>query len=1856
MKKNYFLTANLALCLLIFLISQSCKDRRTTTLISVNPAFREYIQAFTSGVISTHSSIKVRLTDDFTDSLSLNLPVEQNYFKLNPAVAGKTYWIDNRTLEFRPDTLLPQDEVFTVQFKLSELIQVPDSLKTMVFQFQTMKQEISVDVANHKAYTQSDLSREFLYGSLSTADLALDEKVEKVLTATQNGKKLPISWIHESRKRVHSFTVDSIFRGSSFGKVRLEWVGKPIDSKTTGNCEVEIPALGDFRFMGIRHVTDAEQCLLVQFSDPLKKDQNLNGLIRIGKQMDMRYSVDDNELRIYFHDIQGDKARLTLESSIRNLNDVQLGKKISEEFNIESAAPNIRFVGEGNIIPSSNGMLLPFEAVNLKAVDIKVVRIFEKNILQFLQINDLNSNSELVRVGRVVLKKTIPLSGGSDFRKWNRYSIDLSTLMKTEPGAIYSVILGFKQKYSTYSCSGNSMSDNSNNEMVVLQDPEADSEKDWGYYSNYMDNDYSDGGWNDYDWNDRDDPCKLSYYFNKSITRNVFASDLGIIVKAGSDGNIHLYVTDIVTARPLSGVSLECYNYQLQGLGKTVTDKDGMAVIPVKKKPFIIVARKDKQTGYLKLSDGSALSLSMFDVSGEPVQKGIKGFIYGERGVWRPGDSIFLTFILEDKSKQLPVHHPLTFSLYNPGGQLINRLVRTTGISGFYNFSTATSPGAPTGNWLAKVSVGGVDFQKTLKIETIKPNRLKINMDFKTTQLIQDNIPPVVLEAEWLTGSTARNLKAKVNLTLTKSTTTFKQYPAYTFSNPTASFSAENISIFDGRLDENGRVTINPKIHMLNVAPGVLRANFETMVFEDGGDFSIDRFSIPFYPYKTYAGLNIPQTNRGDRVLYTDKTYAVDLINVFPDGKVVPSNRLKVEVYKLEWRWWWDDSESGDADFISTSHLRVIDSATVRTTGGKSVFQFMAGHDDWGRYLIKVTDLSSGHAAARVVYVDWPGYYRMPGGEKQAASMLTFTSDHDKYKVGDQVKLTIPTSPDGRALITLESGSAVLRSFWVPTQQGTTDITFPATADMAPNCYAYVTLIQPHAQVKNDLPIRLYGLLPVIVENPGTHLNPVISILSAFTPGKTAGISIKETNGKAMTYTLAIVDEGLLDLTRFKTPDPWSTFYAREALGVKTWDLFDQVMGAFSGDLQRILSIGGDQEGDVKGALKANRFKPMVKFFGPYELGKGQSRTHSFIMPEYVGSVRVMVVAGKDGAYGKEEKSVKVKKPLMVLGTLPRVLGPGESVKLPVSVFAMEKNIKNVNIEIEPNEMFSIQGNNSQSVVFHETGDQLVSFDLKVKEATGMGKVRILAVSGGIKAEYSIEIDIRNPNPRVTDVWEKTIQPGNTWTTAYQPVGIPGTNKGYIELSSIPPLNLEDRLGELINYPYGCIEQTVSASFPQLFLTDLLELSEENKARINQNIRASIQKIRSFQLSNGGMSYWPGSSYADDWGSAYTGHFLLEAEQKGYSVTVNTLPALYEYLRQKAISWNYNASYFNDELMQAYRLYVLALARKPVLGSMNRLLEKKDLPVSARWCLAAAYQLAGKPELALQLVSSATMSIKPYREQGFTYGSELRDKAMILEALTLMNMRTKAMPLVKEISADLCSNAQYSTQSTAFALMAITKFSGKSAGNGINATYRLNSGEITEAISKKSLVTYPVDPQPGSRGTLQVANNSKNVLFARLILQGIPARGDTTATANNLKIAVVYKSVKGDKISPQHLNQGNSFMAEITITNPGILGKYRQLALSQVFPSGWEIINSRNSIVAEAGTAASAFDYQDVRDDRIYTFFDLNPNQSKVFRVMLIATYTGRFYLPSISCEAMYDHTINARVPGYWVDVLPASK
>jgi uncharacterized protein YfaS (alpha-2-macroglobulin family) len=696
-------------------------------------------------------------------------------------------------------------------------------------------------------------------------------------------------------------------------------------------------------------------------------------------------------------------------------------------------------------------------------------------------------------------------------------------------------------------------------------------------------------------------------------------------------------------------------------------------------------------------------------------------------------------------------------------------------------------------------------------------------------------------------------------------------------------------------------------------------------------------------------------------------------------------------------------------------------------------------------YLIRIKDVETGHSTGKIIYVDWSNWSeRLQQTNPTEAAMLSFTADKTNYKAGEDATLTIPTMSDGHALISFENGSKALKTVWINTKKGQTRYTFKIDETMAPNVFVNVTLLQRHSQTLNDLPIRMYGAIPLNVDNPETILKPVISMPDKIRPETQSSVTVSEASGKEMTYTVAIVDEGLLDITNYKTPNPHETFYAREALGVKTWDLFDYIIGAYGSGLERILSIGGDGTAGTNRNVSVNRFKPVVKFMGPYHLDAGDKQTHTFTLPQYIGSVKAMVIAGHNGSYGRAEKVVAVKKPLMILATLPRVLGPSEKIQLPVTVFAMENNIKTVSIQVQSNAFSNLAGNNQKTITFSKTGDQLVIFDLSVKDFVGVGKVRIIARSGSETAAYDVELNVRNPNPPVTKTQEKELKPGESWNTPYIAIGINGTNKATLEVASIPPLNLTKRLSYLIEYPYGCVEQTTSSAFPQLYLNQLLDLTPRQKAESERNIKATINRLNGFQVSGGGLSYWPGTGDADEWCTNYAGHFMLAAQAKGYSLPLGFIDQWKKYQKQKAVTWAPDPKkFYGDDLNQAYRLYLLALARSPELGAMNRLREFKYLSVEAKWRLAAAYKLSGQPEIGLQMIAGLPLTIKPYNSMYGTYGSDLRDEAMILETLTLLNQQQKASGLLHTVATRLSEDSWYSTQTTAYSLIAIAQYCGE---------------------------------------------------------------------------------------------------------------------------------------------------------------------------------------------------------------------
>ena len=1874
---------------LLALLSISCS--KTPKNEAWYSAVSQYIYAYTSGAIGRDDAIRVRFVHPAVGSDKIGQPLASDVFNIKPSVGGQAVWEDERTIVLIPSEPLSYGSRYTGTVALDKLFSdVPKIARAFDFEFSVRDLSFDVLVEGVRTEDPADYGKQQIVGRVTFSDAVEQAAVEKMLVAKQGNQTLSQQWTHDAAGLVHQFSIADVERVNVPGKVEIRWNGEGFGLKKNGTFEQKIPALDEFGVLNARVVQGEEQYIALNFSDPLSPAQLLDGLIAIdGSNSALRYAIDGNFVRVYPAGRISGELNLRVEAGIKNTLGASMQGRSDWPLNFEDLKPAVRLVGRGAIIPQNNdgSIVFPFEAVGLTAVDVEVFKIFNSNILQFLQVNELEGEQELERVGKIILQKKITLNDlnpDASTQVWQRYALDLKDIIKQDPGALYQVRLAFRKGYTHFPCKN---SDNAGDDdgLAHLSQPD-----EYGVLNSIMgsyrgvywkdsDDWYSEA--DDYEWSNRDNPCYREYYNSEHFTqRNVFVSDLGITAKRGLDNSLFIAVSDLHTTEPVGGVDLELFNYQLQSIAKLRTEGSGIAQIEgLREVPFVVVAKRGNRRGFLRMADGNTVSLSRFDVAGVESPKGLKGYLYGERGVWRPGDSLFLNFVLEDKTGQLPAGHPLTLELTDPRGALQHRMVTTQNTGGVYPLHCATRADAPTGNWTAKVQIGGATFSKTLKIETVKPNRLKMDLDFgKKALYAGDENLSGKLNVKWLHGAPAKALKARVEVQVRAATTEFPNYKGWAFDDPARRFSSEPQVLYDGATDGTGNANVALKLTPGQSAPGKLIANFKVRAFENSGDFSTDNFALDYYPYPRFAGVLIPTNKWGSKEIDA-KGGKIQVTCVDANGKPQAGKKLEIGLYRCDWRWWWDeDAQSGVAEFNSADHLNAINRATV-TTDARGLATWTINAARWGRYLVRVNDPEGGHSAGDFFWTGQPEQLD-DMQSRNAAAMLPFSVEKEKYTVGDEVTLKVPASENGRILLTLESGSRVIKHEWFEAKAGDNLLRFRATENMAPAVYAHVSLLQPHAQTKNDLPIRLYGVLPVHVENPQTRLQPKLAMPDVLRPGESFTVSVAETSGKACAYTLAIVDEGLLDLTRFQTPNPWDAFFAREALGVKTWDVYDYVLGAYGAGLERVLSVGGDAINQkAKNGAQINRFKPVVRHLGPFYLQKGQTAKHTVKLDDYVGSVRAMLVcsapaAGGQGAYGSAEKTSAVRKPLMVLPTLPRVLGPGETLRLPVDVFAMESKIKNATVTVkESSGLVSVLGSGSNTVSFPQPGEEMTYFNLKVGSKTGVAKFSIQAQGGGEKAVQDIEILVRNPNPTISRVWEGELAPGQEWSAQYDPSKYTDLSAAVLEVSSLPPINLSRHLEYLLRYPHGCIEQTVSGVFPQLYVDVLTPMTQAQKDAVSKNITAAIEKLRNYQSQTGGFAYWPGGNDVNDWSNTYAGHFLLEAKNKGYAVPEDMLNRWIDFQVRAAKMWspggNERSYAYDADLTQAYTLYTLALAGKPEMAGMNRLREKKDLYTQSALLLAGAYARAGKPEAARDISNKTWREDWDYTWSGRTYGSNMRDHALMLETYTATGDTKRAQALVEKLCSELGNQEGWSwnTQSLATALRALSGYAVKNMGASGSFAYRLGNGSYNKGDNSRPISTVYFTQSAWSTRSVGVKNTSKAKLYARLVLSGQPLAGEEAFDAGNIALNVRYTDMKGNPVNESRLEQGADIIAEVTVSREGsaLQFPFNELALTQVFPSGWEILSSRLSGIDVGGSSAS--DYQDLRDDRVYTYFDLPwsatasappsgqapvKKEVRTYRIQLNAAYAGSYYLPAVHCQAMYDNRIRATVPGRWVEVI----
>lgn len=1801
-----------------------------------SPKYHPNIQAYTSGSISRYAAVSISFTEDLPAEKQTQEFLSKN-IKLSPKADVNYSVTDNYIVTIQPKEGFKRGTEYTVRIDMDNIVDGVDS-KLSKFEFKVQ----TLPLLCHGGFgaleiNADDDSKYDLPFTLVTADSENAADAEQLVSFSE---KVNVQWNHDATGRVHTARLTGIEAGDTDRNMSFSLKNSG-DYPSEGSCI--IPDKTRFGVYDIAVKGGSERCVYIYFTKLLDMEQDIKGMAYIDGNTNERVQIERNCLKLYYDEKLKGQVNIFVNKGIKSSKGLTLTESTTYQRTLGGdTQPYIEFVSQGVILPLSSNLTVQFKSVYLRGVVVRVIEVPQRNMAQFIQGSNLDDNSEMRRVGRLVNQDVIFLDDDPtlDLTEPHIFSINLNNLFNANPGSLYRIELSGYSKLSLYPCSESLTASKDDIKAYFAQKfaEERLSLEGSGYYY-YFNN--GDG----YSWWDNDDPCKTSYYDDVKAAKNVMASNIGLMAKCGADNKINIWTNNLISAKTEGGVSIKVYNYQHYLIAEGVTNNEGYASLSYTNgRPYYIIAVKEGDTSYLRVDDGNSLSLSNFETSGKQLQSGLGGFIYGDRGVWRPGDTLHIGFMLGDRSESLPKEHPVTLELTNPLGQKVVRRVQSKGTLGLYAFNIPVAADAPTGMYTAEISVGGATFTKFLRIETVMPNRLKVQPDFGAAVLQKGKPINGTLHTEWLNGAKAHNLKYDIQATFTKASTSFSAYKDYVFTNMNGGFQSEESKLYTGVTNENGDADLNFTLNGGASAPGMLNATLTTKVYEPSGQFSIDVVRKKYSPYNSYVGIKSPQ--KGRDALITDTAAEFRFATVDANGNPEANKRITLKIFKVDWYWWWNSDDSYLADYASNSYVKPIVNQTLVTNGSGDVsYSYTCKKADWGTYLVYARDVESGHTAALLAYFDYPGNPTRYGGG-DAATMLSFKPDKDTYTVGEKIKINIPSVAGAKALVTVENSSRVISAQTYSCSGSTTAVEVPVTSDMRPNAYIHISLVQPYDKTANDMPIRLYGVAGVTVNDPDSHLNPVVTAKDEILPNEEFAVKVKEQDGKEMAYTIAIVDEGLLDLTRFKTPDPWSAFNAHEALGVRTWDLYNLVIGAYGGKIEQMFSIGGDEDAEGAGAKAlVNRFTPVVKFAGPFHLKKGGSETHKFYMPNYNGKVRVMVVAGNGNAYGSAEKSILVRQNVMVIGTLPRIVGQGEQIKVPATVFATKDNVGDVKVTISCSDKFRVQGASETTLNFSKAGDMPAIFTLLAGDATGTGTVTIKAKSGSSESVYKTELYVRSVADKITKFQDIVVPAGKEWKGNVESFGMDGTNSLSVEVSGVKPINLSSRMDYLTGYPHGCVEQLVSKAFPQIMLSDITSLTEEQQKECADAVTYALGRLSSYQLYDGSLAYWPGSTYTNTWGTIYAAHFIAEAEKAGYNIPYSMKQNIFKYLKNYAKGFKMpkeDNPWIKSTAVstQAYTLYVLSLSGNADLGSLNRLKEEGGNSLS-KWLMAGAYALAGRKDMCEKIISVTDEYSADYSDVNLTFGSEIRDNALRLQVLCILGKQAEATALYNQIADNLASERWYSTQDVAVSLASIAKYQ-KKYGKPEPAKGSISYGGATEKFNTTVGYMRQLADNAGKYEEIVIKNNGEQQLFVHFVNQGTVKGDKTEAMSGGIGLAVSYTDTEMRPIDVTKLTQGTNFVATVTVKNNTALN-LTYLALTQIIPSGWEILNTKFAS-EEQDVYSGAVSYQDVRDDRVLSYIDYLPSgKQTTITIKLTASYIGTYILPSVKCEAMYNAKVSAR-------------
>jgi alpha-2-macroglobulin len=1796
-------------------------------------------------LISVLASIDIVFNEPAVPEHLAGTTLDKSPFGFEPDIKGGAKWISQSQLRFIPGKPLSPGVSYKAVLHGKQAFGSQRNVNDFSFSFKTAEQEVMEFSGDFEPDTGGANMVRFK-GRLTFAQPVALATIKKDLSCVcaKHGVALSLGADTENTMRV--LIVSAPLKRGPSGQLFLFSLPKAYSAdKEKWSQEMLLPEINIFKVLADMDLTTPQaqkSTYGFRFSDPIRQGADLSGYISIEPTIKLTLAVDKKFLKLEGDFIIGQEYKVTIAKGFPSAFGTSLAGAYTQTISLSNLKPEMQWLSRGIYLPSDNSFKLQFKSVNVARVRCGITEVFENNLGFFIQTNILrdqsqvsgsdnddegeegggyyrrsgNDYSDLNRVGARIFDSVFSLATAKN--KWSRTELDLSHIFQGKRNTAFIVSLSFAKDDLCGRCVNN-RNEIKSGDLFYEGD---------NYYSC---------------------PAMDGYYYRYgSLGKLLISSDIGLTLKNAADGQ-YVYAVNVIDARPVSGLTLNLFSYQNQIVSKQTTDADGHALFAKKDNGYYIRGEHNAGLAIIRC-DHQPWEMSSFDVSGvNEGNNGLNIFIYTDRGVHRPGDTVHVSAFVRSNRKSPPADQPVTLKFYNPQNQVMLETMQKCGPNGHVYFALPTGIADPTGSWRAELAVAGQSFSKELKIETVKPNRLKVFINVPDTLPAGSVDIAGTLESRYLFGTPAAGLKAEMRVDLTAAAVRIPIWDEFTFSHPLKKFERSDGDMMESNLDDAGANSFSYEANDAKTAPELVCAILRATVYEKGGGFTQNGKRILIVPYRSFIGFKNPFSYGNAQ---TGQTYQLPIIVTSLSGKPIAGHKITIRWYVNKGYWWWDYDSRSRPDFRELKTTYKVAEFTLMSTD-KPLRQSLDIEDE-GQHFIEIVDNQSGHSSG--MFFSASSWGQGPAQEQKDRVFLPITSDKNMYYTGDKMQISCETPQKGMVLFSIEQGARILRQEVKTVTPGRTVFSLDVTDDMTPNCYAVLSLIQPHRQTANDVPMRIYGVKPIIVEDFSTRLQLSLDAPAEIKPNQKFTVAVTSKAPITATYTVAIVDEGLLDLTNFATPDPWKFFFSKLRLGVVTRDNLEEILGMIYPDVDRRFSIGGDLDEQRKraGESKAQRFKPVVLYLKPQTIKPGQTQNSEFTMPNYVGSVRIMLVGSAQSSYVSREKTVPVRQPLMILTTIPRVARPLDKLSVAVSVFATDKTVDTVTVDVTASGPLSLSGKAAAGCRFESPGEKVVSFLVDVKEQVGSGKIVVTATSAGHTARDEVDLPVTCPNPYYIKATDTAVSKGKGVTMIPEKIGVEPTNAARFSFTRFPDIQIQKRYKDLIHYPYGCIEQTTSAAFPQLFIGSLLDLTAVEKRMVTDNVNAAIDRLSFFKMGSG-FSYWPlGSFYQGEvslWGTDYAGHFLIEAKKAGYHVPDDLYDHWLRCAEREAKTLN-----SSNHRYQCYRLFLLSLAGKPSQGAMNLVRENyiRELDPLSKKLLAASFYLAGQKDAAAAIGKAAVTEISTYREMGGTFGSSLRDMALCAYCDDVMNDLSSAARIMNSVAKAFTPGGWYSTQETSFALLAISAIYAKSPliGGAIPLTVTVQGGP-SEKIMLKGYQTS-LDAAGWYGKPVVIATTSDNPLFVTLFEEGIPLNDMIKTEQKGIELTRNFYDEDGSPMTLESIKQSRQFWIRYRVRSQ-THEQLTRLALSSLLPSGWEIINMRlenteppewvNNLKPMSGT------YMDIRDDRVNWFFDLGWNNEANFLVKCNPTFKGNYRLPAITVEPMYSPDYYARIGGGEVSV-----